>query len=163
VSATILQSLFTPGMWQQRRQLLLHSWKWICWIGGHLVVRKAVRTSCGSAVVYWVAAVAVWLSSMWHCPQVSGCPQKVLMCAGGVSHTHAKFAHPRDVAAAAAAFATFMEMDLLDQGALGGRSALRTSCDSAVVHWSQLSRILCHTSQALCHRVSGLKYVCEMC
>lgn len=35
-------------------------------------------------------------------------------CAGGVSHNPAEFVHPRDVAAAAAAFATFMEMDLLD-------------------------------------------------
>jgi allantoate deiminase len=35
-------------------------------------------------------------------------------CAGGVSHNPAEFVHPRDVTAAAAAFATFMEMDLLD-------------------------------------------------
>lgn len=35
-------------------------------------------------------------------------------CAGGVSHNPAEFVDPRDVAAAAAAFATFMEIDLLD-------------------------------------------------
>lgn len=37
-------------------------------------------------------------------------------CAGGVSHNPV-FVHPRDVAAAAAAFATFMELDLLNRRA----------------------------------------------
>lgn len=36
-------------------------------------------------------------------------------CRGGVSHNPAEFVHPRDVASASAAFATFMEMDLLDR------------------------------------------------
>jgi allantoate deiminase len=35
-------------------------------------------------------------------------------CKGGVSHNPAEFVDPRDVAAGTAAFATFMEMDLLD-------------------------------------------------
>uniref|UniRef100_A0A383W576 Peptidase M20 dimerisation domain-containing protein n=1 Tax=Tetradesmus obliquus TaxID=3088 RepID=A0A383W576_TETOB len=35
-------------------------------------------------------------------------------CAGGVSHNPAEYVDPRDVAAATAAFATFMEMDVLD-------------------------------------------------
>lgn len=45
-------------------------------------------------------------------------------CAGGVSHNPAEFVDPRDVAAAAAAFATFVEMDLLDgagSAAVGGK------------------------------------------
>jgi acetylornithine deacetylase/succinyl-diaminopimelate desuccinylase-like protein len=35
-------------------------------------------------------------------------------CAGGVSHNPAENVDPRDIAAATAAFATFMEMDVLD-------------------------------------------------
>jgi acetylornithine deacetylase/succinyl-diaminopimelate desuccinylase-like protein len=53
-------------------------------------------------------------------------------CAGGVSHNPAEFVDPRDVAAAAAAFATFMEMDLLDGAsstAVNGRVFERGSKD----------------------------------
>lgn len=46
-------------------------------------------------------------------------------CTEGVSHNPAECVHPRDVAAAAAAFATFMEMDLLDRGAAGGKQAAK--------------------------------------
>jgi acetylornithine deacetylase/succinyl-diaminopimelate desuccinylase-like protein len=35
-------------------------------------------------------------------------------CAGGVSHNPAEHVDPRDIAAATTAFATFMEMDVLD-------------------------------------------------
>lgn len=36
-------------------------------------------------------------------------------CLGGISHNPAEYVDTRDVAAATAAFATFMEMDLLEQ------------------------------------------------
>eukprot|EP00879_Flechtneria_rotunda_P021787 GHRR01022973.1.p1 GENE.GHRR01022973.1~~GHRR01022973.1.p1 ORF type:complete len:133 (-),score=34.01 GHRR01022973.1:261-659(-) len=39
-------------------------------------------------------------------------------CAGGISHNPAEHVDARDVTAAAAAFATFMEMDLLDVAAI---------------------------------------------
>jgi hypothetical protein len=40
-------------------------------------------------------------------------------CADGVSHNPAELVHPQAVAAAAAAFATFMDMDLLALGQVG--------------------------------------------
>lgn len=81
--------------------------------------------SCGDssspAAAQGLAKVPVLLSGAGHDAMAIADITKIAMvfvrCAGGVSHNPAEHAAPRDVAAAAAAFATFMEMDLLDHAA----------------------------------------------
>lgn len=62
--------------------------------------------------------VPVLLSGAGHDAMAMADISKIAMvfvrCAGGVSHNPAEYVDPRDVAAATAAFATFMEMDVLD-------------------------------------------------
>lgn len=62
--------------------------------------------------------VPILLSGAGHDAMAMADITKIAMvfvrCAGGVSHNPAEYVDPRDVAAATAAFATFMEMDVLD-------------------------------------------------
>ena len=86
-------------------------------------------SSSGDALTVTQDTVPVMLSGAGHDAMAIADITKIGMvfvrCAGGVSHNPAEFVHPRDVAAAAAAFATFMEMDLLDRGLAASKHAAK--------------------------------------
>lgn len=91
--------------------------------------RKADSSSSSSSANMSVtqSTVPVMLSGAGHDAMAIADITKIGMvfvrCSGGVSHNPAEFVHPRDVAAAAAALSTFMEMDLLDRAAVTASSA----------------------------------------
>ncbi|KAF8066302.1 hypothetical protein HT031_002625 [Scenedesmus sp. PABB004] len=72
----------------------------------------------GAAFTSLQSEVPVLLSGAGHdamaIADIAPIAMAFVRCAGGVSHNPAEHADPRDVAAATAALATFMEMDLLD-------------------------------------------------
>lgn len=90
------------------------------------VGRKADSSSSANMSVTQ-STVPVMLSGAGHDAMAIADITKIGMvfvrCSGGVSHNPAEFVHPRDVAAAAAALSTFMEMDLLDRAAVTASSA----------------------------------------
>lgn len=88
-----------------------------------------ISSSRGHVVSVTQDTVPVMLSGAGHDAMAIADITKIGMvfvrCAGGVSHNPAEFVHPRDVTAAAAAFATFMEMDLLDGVGIGATSTAK--------------------------------------
>lgn len=94
----------------------------------HLTPSTTSSTTSSSLTVTQ-DSVPVMLSGAGHDAMAIADITKIGMvfvrCAGGVSHNPAEFVDPRDVAAAAAAFATFMEMDLLDRGAAGSKQGAK--------------------------------------
>lgn len=91
-----------------------------------LVPPPSSSISSSEAMSVLQDAVPIMMSGAGHDAMAIADITKIGMvfvrCAGGVSHNPAEFVHPKDVTAAAAAFATFMEMDLLS-GAGSGRSS----------------------------------------
>jgi hypothetical protein len=94
-----------------------------------ITTTSSSSSSSSSSLTVTQDTVPVMLSGAGHDAMAVADITKIGMvfvrCAGGVSHNPAEFVHPGDVAAAAAAFATFMEMDLLDRGEVGGKAGAK--------------------------------------